>query len=134
MRSYFDVQFQKIFLIMTTVTLVTIVIIVTIVITIIIVSRLRHSVCSFKGSNLCLREGSKQRGRSQSRFVVVMMMMVIVIVMVMVIVIVIIINPILDLESGYEETEKGGQGGSGGEPGEARAGVEEVGGGEGEGD
>ena len=103
---------------------------------IIVVSRLRHSVFSFKGSNLCLREGSKQRGRSQTRFVVVikMMKMMMVIVMVMVIVIVIIINPILALESGYEETEEGGQGGSGGEPGEARAGVEEVGGGEGEGD
>ena len=93
-------------------------------------ARLPHSVCNFKSSNLCLREGSKQRGRSQSRFIIVIMMLM----MVMVKMMVIIINPILAFESGYEETEEGGEGGPGGEPGKARKGMEEVGGGEGEGD
>ena len=91
----------------------------------------------FEGRVEAARKESKQVRRCHLIKMMKMMMVivvVIVIVMVMVIVIVIIINPILDLESGYEETEEGGQGGSGGEPGEARAGVEEVGGGEGEGD
>ena len=63
----------------------------------------------FEGRVEAARKESKQVRRCHLIKMMKMMMVivvVIVIVMVMVIVIVIIINPILDLESGYEETEQ----------------------------
>ena len=60
------------------------------IVSIIIVARLPHSVCSFKSSNLCLKEGLKQQGRSQSRFVIVIVIVIIIVIIIIIVIVIVV--------------------------------------------